>query len=213
MAKLTARYLTSAKNLPAIMTKIRAGTPPDKFNVDHLKGLGFNSSNDRAIIPLLKDLGFLSADGTPTRRYHEYRGNPRPVMGEALRDAYAEIFHINEKPTKADREAIKGKFKTTAGSGDRVAEQQAATFLSLLDLADLNEADKLRPEVPSDKIDSDDHADTEEEREDRRQSRRRSSDQNVVQLRYNIELHLPPTKDIEVFNAIFKSLKEHLLEH
>ena len=31
-------------------------------------------------------------------------------------------------------------------------------------------------------------------------------------LHYNIQIHLPATKDVEVFNAIFKSLKEHLLE-
>lgn len=30
---------------------------------------------------------------------------------------------------------------------------------------------------------------------------------------YNIQIHLPPTKDIEVLNAIFKSMKEHLLEY
>jgi len=30
-------------------------------------------------------------------------------------------------------------------------------------------------------------------------------------LRYNIEVHLPATKDIDVYNAIFKSLKEHLI--
>jgi hypothetical protein len=31
-------------------------------------------------------------------------------------------------------------------------------------------------------------------------------------LHYNIQIHLPATKDVEVFNVIFKSLKEHLLE-
>jgi hypothetical protein len=31
-------------------------------------------------------------------------------------------------------------------------------------------------------------------------------------LRYNIEIHLPATKDPEVFSAIFRSLKEHLLD-
>jgi hypothetical protein len=30
-------------------------------------------------------------------------------------------------------------------------------------------------------------------------------------LHYNIQIHLPATKDVEVFNAIFKSLREHLL--
>ena len=33
----------------------------------------------------------------------------------------------------------------------------------------------------------------------------------VPNLRYNIEIHLPATKDIEVYNAIFKSLREHLI--
>jgi hypothetical protein len=31
-------------------------------------------------------------------------------------------------------------------------------------------------------------------------------------LHYNIQIHLPATKDVEVFNSIFKSLREHLLE-
>lgn len=29
-------------------------------------------------------------------------------------------------------------------------------------------------------------------------------------LHYNIPIHLPATKDVEVYNAIFKSLREHL---
>jgi hypothetical protein len=35
---------------------------------------------------------------------------------------------------------------------------------------------------------------------------------NSPSLHYNIEIHLPATKDIEVYNAIFKSIKEHLFE-
>jgi hypothetical protein len=30
-------------------------------------------------------------------------------------------------------------------------------------------------------------------------------------LHYNIQIHLPTTNDIAVYNAIFKSVKEHLL--
>ncbi len=59
------RYLVSTKNVPAIFKKIQDGVPPDKFNIDHLKAMGFGASNDRAIVPLLKDLGFLTSDGTP----------------------------------------------------------------------------------------------------------------------------------------------------
>jgi hypothetical protein len=64
----TSRYLSSTKNVSAIFQKIREGIPPDKFNYDHLKAIGFGGSNDRAIVPLLKDLGFLTTDGSPTQR-------------------------------------------------------------------------------------------------------------------------------------------------
>jgi hypothetical protein len=33
-----------------------------------------------------------------------------------------------------------------------------------------------------------------------------------VGLHYNIQIHLPATKDLEVYNAKFKSLKDHLID-
>jgi hypothetical protein len=49
---LTKRYLFSVKNLPTILQKIVDGTAPQKFTVEHLQGLGFESSADRAIVPV-----------------------------------------------------------------------------------------------------------------------------------------------------------------
>jgi hypothetical protein len=37
-----------------------------------------------------------------------------------------------------------------------------------------------------------------------------SSESIEPKFRYNIELHLPSTNDKEIYNLIFKSLKEHL---
>jgi hypothetical protein len=206
---LTKRYLTSNKNLAAIMGKIVDGTAPSKFTQAHLKSIGFKSSNDFGVVGLLKDLKFLSEDGSPTQRYQEYRDKSRSksVMAAALRDAYDEIFHINEKPTKSDRQAIQGKFKSTHNVSDKVAELQAATFFTLLDLADVNssaaktesKADQPPPAPPNGGTSKDIGG---------------PSGAGVLAggLRYNIEIHLPATKDVEVFNAILKSLKEHLLE-
>jgi hypothetical protein len=90
---LTKRYMVVQKNVHAIMQKIIEGAAPDKFTYDHLNSLGFTSSNDRAIIPLMKDLGFLTAEGAPTPRYHAYRDKSRSkvVLGEALREAYGDV--------------------------------------------------------------------------------------------------------------------------
>ncbi len=100
---LTSRYMTSVKNLPAIMSKIIEGTAPDKFTVSHLKGLGFKSSNDQGVIPLLKDLGFLTGDGAPTQRYQDYRdrSKSKAVMAEGLRATKdPEVFNAIFKSLK-----------------------------------------------------------------------------------------------------------------
>jgi len=53
-------------------SRIRDAQAPDKFVHQILKDWGYKSNNHRPFIPLLKALGFLSSDGTPTQRYHEY---------------------------------------------------------------------------------------------------------------------------------------------
>ena len=202
--------MTSTKNIPAIFNKIVEGTAPKKFTVAHLKSIGFKSSNDQGVIAVLKDLGFLTPDGVPTQRYHDYRDKSRSkaIMAEAIREAYEEIFHINERPSETDRAAIVGKFKSAHNTSDRVAGEQAKTFFALLRLADLDSTIKTKvkkePEKPKE---------TPPEKE-----KKISPEPPGVAglpfagLRYNVEIHLPATKDVEVFNAIFKSLKEHLLE-
>lgn len=202
------------------MQKIVEGTAPSKFTAAHLKSIGFKSSNDLGVLGLLKDLGFLTADGVPTKRYHDYRDKSRSklVMADALREAYEDLFHINEKPTTSDRAAIEGKFKSVHNATDRVAAEQAKTFFSLLKLSDLDGAKTKRPHADSslEPLAAQDESEAEEKK-----PRDKAKDKGIPEskgfggiagLRYNIEIHLPPTKDVEVYNAIFKSLKEHLLE-
>ena len=208
---ITKRYLPSAKNLPDIMAKIVDGTAPPKFTLDHLKSIGFKSSNDRAVLPLLKDLGFLTDDGSPTERYHDYRNKSRSkaVMADALREAYQGIFHLHEKPTPSDRPAIEGMIKSENNVSDRFAQVSAATFLALLKLADLDSTGDATDTTPIDSG-SQNHTDNQPVPE---KPNATISPPPAVGLRYNVEVHLPASKDVEVYNAIFKSLKEHLLGH
>lgn len=204
----TSRYLASIKNLPSIFQKIQNGVPPEKFNHDHLKAIGFSSSNDRAIIPLLKDLGFLTSDGTPTQRYREYRDSARSrtVMGEALRATYPDLFVINENISKNDRAAVIGRFKSIHDSSDVVAETQARTFFGLLELADLSSAGQSPPTVAKKNEDS---GETKMEPPSGAPAAN-GSILNGMPLTYRFEIQLPATKDVDVFRAIFRAMKEEL---
>lgn len=185
------------------MSKIIDGAAPEKFTLEHLRAIGITSSNDRAIIPLLKDLGFLTPDGAPTQRYMAYRdkSRSRKVLGEALHEAYSDVFHINEHPTNADRAAVEGMFRSKLNSSERVAQVQAATFFALLALADLEaspveqEPELIAPEEVPPVLDLE----------------RQLTPTLSTELHYTIQVHLPATKDLEVYNAIFRSLRENLL--
>ena len=60
---LTSAYVLPVSRIPDLLGKIRDGQAPDRFTHQLLKDWGFNSTNDRAFIPLLKELGFLTAEG------------------------------------------------------------------------------------------------------------------------------------------------------
>jgi Family of unknown function (DUF5343) len=105
-----------------IFRKIQDGQAPERFTIQLLKDWGFRSANDRAFIPLLKALGFLTADGKPTPRYLEYRDHSRSkqVLGQGVCEAYADIFLIKEHPTASDKDAVEGKFKSYHNVSDNV---------------------------------------------------------------------------------------------
>jgi hypothetical protein len=197
--------LVAQKNIPAVFEAIVDGAVPEKFTVAHLKALGFGSSNDRGFLPLLKELGFLSSDGTPTQRYRDYRDRTRSrrVLGDAIRDVYGDLFLINELgPGKSDREAIEGRFRSTHASNDHVASLQAATYLSLKELADFGKSSSplaIKKENPTDQAGAIGVSLI-------------NTAKRQIDFRYTIEVHLPATKDQEVYNAIFRSMKEHLLD-
>jgi hypothetical protein len=200
---LPAVYYQSYGKIPEILTKLRDANAPDQLTVQLLKDWGFTSSNDRALVQLLKAIGFLSADGRPTKRYLDYRDHSRSreVLGEALQEAYSDIFLIKNRPTQADAASIQGKFKSFHNASDNTASLMTKTFLGLLSQADI--VSKRSSEILEKQSLSE---------PDPKPNFGVSGKGVLSGLHYNIEIHLPATKDVEVYNAIFKSLKEHFVE-
>ena len=205
--------------LGSLFEKLREGRAPEKFTREFLKDLGFKSSNWHAAIGLLKGLGFLSADGSPTQLYMELLDHSQwnKVLAKAIKGAYSDIFVMKREPVQNDVTMIAGKYKSTYNMSDTAADRAARTFLALLDLADKDTV--LDPEQ-KDNMNNISGAETPVEepiverpppaRERHQRSARR--EEPPVGLSYNIQIHLPATKDVEVYNAIFKSLREHIIE-
>ena len=93
---LSSAYVQVNRQISDFFSKLQEGQAPDQFTQQHLKDIGFPSGSHRALIPLMKSLEFLTPEGVPTPRYHEYRNRAQAsrIMGEALRKAYSDLFLI-----------------------------------------------------------------------------------------------------------------------
>jgi hypothetical protein len=185
---LTSAYLVANGRVSEFFKKIQDGQAPDQFTIQLLKDWGFNSSNDRAYIPLLNALGFLSPVGKPTSRYHAYRDHSKSkqVMADAIREAYSDIFLIKENPGSSDRVAITGKFKSFHNASDNTASLMAKTFLTLSELADFKGSTSTK--TPAEPPKENDNANMDHH------SQVISSVARDLSLNYNIQIHLPATR-------------------
>jgi hypothetical protein len=70
---LTNVYLVASGRIQEFFDQIKDGQAPERLTQALLQDWKFSSTNERAYLPLLKALNFLTSDGNPTQRYLDYR--------------------------------------------------------------------------------------------------------------------------------------------
>lgn len=206
---LTTAYLVSTKNLNSILAALQNAQAPQRFTTRFLASLGYKSPNDRLIIGVLKGLGFLDDSGAPTEQYFKFLDTTeaKRILVGGIRIAYEDLFRININANELPQADVKNKLKTLTqgGKSETVLRLMAATFASLCELADFSKVPEARPEPSQDKSERQDSIPT----EDKMGAEPRATFDNLC---YRIELILPSTRDPAVYDALFRSLKEHLLK-
>lgn len=208
---LTTSYLVSAKNFDAIFTALLTAKAPATLSTTFLKTLGFTSSNDSLYIRLFRDLGLIDSANVPTEKYFRFldQSESKKVIAECIEEAYSDLFAINKTAYELPESEIKNKLKTlTQGSKeDNILALMAKTFKVLCDYADWNKS-KTNTHNPQEKSDAKIVEPVKDLQIDHPNIDKKN---NKPSLHYNIQIHLPETRDTAVYDAIFKSLKEHLL--
>jgi len=203
---LPSSYLTTSKNLGAILNSIVGAKAPEKFTTRFLASLGFTSAPDRLVIGVLKALGFLADDGRPTKRYFEYLDQTRSagVMAQAIQDAYSDLFQVNKEANRMTKVDIVNKLKTlTQGQySEGVLDKMGMTFVALCSHGDF----KAAHTAPASHTGTADHEPGAAVREHANQV----EGLRIGGLVYNIELVLPESRDPQVYEALFQALRKHL---
>jgi len=201
-------YTIKTGAIRAYFQSMLGAEAPDRFSIKFLENLEFDGSNDRLIIGVLKELGFLNADGVPQQRYYEFLDKSRSwtILADGIREAYAELFAVNKDAEKLDVDGAFNKLRTLykGTKKDTVIRNIAKTFVALCEIADFS-----KPKPPQ----------KEEEKIDQNPVTKPDPDSNgpsslkpvsVGALQYHINIVLPDTRDQAVFDAIFKSMRDHL---
>lgn len=202
-------YVNAYNGVPALFEKIKAAAVPPKFTMDFLHTvLGLKSSSQRAMIPLLKKLGFIDPANVPTQAYKDFRedSSSGKIMAERLREAYKPLFQANEYAWKLNKEDLTAKLKSITGAADddQYIPSVAGTFLALSKLAKWEGGALKKKEAPPEDADKGTSGNIGHQQD-------RGFADARLRLSYTINLNLPATTEIEVFNAIFKSLRDNLL--
>lgn len=214
-------YLTSTKNLGGIFQAIQQAKAPERFTTRFLESLEFKSAADRLVIGVLKSLGLLDDQGKPTQRYFGFLDQTQSavILAEAVREAYADIFAVNINAQLLSKTDLVNKFKTLSQGGfsESVLDKMATTFQSLVKLADFSSPARIAQEVDDEESQEElasnaDNGVTEILQIPKQRNLRRgeTDTRNLGGLHYNIQIILPETRDTQVYDALFRSLREHL---
>jgi uncharacterized cupredoxin-like copper-binding protein len=213
---LNASYLVTTRNVESFFNSLITAKAPEVFTQKVLENLEFKSTNDRLYISLLKSLGFLDANGAPTERYFRFldQSQSKRVLAEAIQEAYGDLFAVNVKANELTAAEVKNKFRTlTQGkNSENVLTLMANTFKALVDYAEWTSEVKKNPpkKEAGQKAEDSKQAKPEEIMVQPEEENGLSAKLQQPQLHYNIQIHLPVSRDQAVYDAIFKSLKKHL---
>ncbi|WP_285724993.1 DUF5343 domain-containing protein [Psychromicrobium xiongbiense] len=202
-------YLQAYGNLKKALDKITQAAVPPRFTQDFLATtLDMPGGGARPVIPYLKRAGFLTSDGTPTELYKRFRNSSLrgAAAAQGLRNAYSDLYVANEYVHDASDKDLKGLIVQVTGleEGSKLIPAMVGSFKTLKAFADFS----AEPNADLDQESGDEGEDLSGKGGNGNIGNEQG---NNIRLGYTIHLNLPATTDIAVFNAIFKSLKEHLL--
>jgi hypothetical protein len=188
------------------LERIPTSEKPGVFNTDFLGTvMGATGGAARPIIPIFKATGLLNQSGSPTELYAQYQteaGRPAAAI-QALRNGFGEVFRRNQYAHRADESTLTDVIVAITGlpKKDGIVRYILSTFQVFQGTAKLARDDGSVS----------DQADTRLSAETPLDQEPLANGNGRLQLAYNINVILPETTNVEVYNAIFRSLRGNLL--
>lgn len=199
-------YTPSAASIPKFLRHIHTAGVPEKMTQAYLVSTGFKTKNDRALIGIMKALGFISTSGKPTARWADFRDKSRSkqVLGQAIKGAYSDLFATYPDADRKDTEAIRNFLSSKTKVAESTLKLAVLTFKTLAAEATFDGSDARASAPPDVSIGGETVMATAPLIDTRVGSL-------GTAVTINIELHLPETDDADVYEKLFAALRKHLM--
>ncbi len=208
----TLPYVTAPGNIEKALRGIKSAATPETVSQDFVKTiLQVPGGSGDQMTSFLKKIGFAGSDGSPSEIYKRFR-NPSTAgkaAAEALKVGYKPLYVRNEYMHQLSDDKLRGLIIEETGQGDdsSVVSLILASIKAVKKFGDWTEIPPLieehpKPDTPKSVTIHHDGLPTPSLR----------TEGLGLNLSYTINLNLPATSDIAVFNAIFQSLKENMLK-
>lgn len=212
-------YVPNPGTLRTMLERIKESILPERFNGEFVETkLKMKGGSAKSIVPFLKKMNFVTLDGIPTEIYKEYRNKSRSgyAIAKGMRHVYSEIFEQNEYAYDMTDTELMGLIVQLTGGDEKSSTLKFTlqTFKILKDMAifEMEEESELEVMQDKDKQIHSPHSFAQPLLHYPQNQSLGVTKEESIHLAYTINLNLPATTNIEVFNAIFKSLKENLLD-
>jgi hypothetical protein len=216
-------YSTTVSGLTTTIQQLRSAFP-NKVTADTLKRWNIALNNESSILQTLRFIGLVDEDGNKQpdagKVFVLADDAFGPAFGELVKRGYASLFeHFGDSAWELDRARLTNFFRGSDQTSARVGEQQAITFATLATLAGHGpkaaggngngSAPRARQSSGEPKVKS--PTGTKAVPTNRVAPQVTPPASSVPPLSVRIELNLPVSDKQEVYDNIFRSIRENLL--
>jgi hypothetical protein len=232
-------YISGQGGLFATFAQLRKGFPP-KVDASYLKRFNIAPANESYVISILRFLDLIDDEGNKVEdKTHFFYGDEnlfKQGLEAAMRSAYSQVFsEMGDDALDADRSRLAHWFRASDRTTELVGSRQASTFQTLASLAGHGElparatatrkgtANGAAPakkatatkktaknkkvlDAPAESNGSEDGGGIDGDK-----GQVKVKNGQDVGLTVRIEVNLPPGGDADTYDAIFASIKKHLM--
>lgn len=224
-------YTSRQEALKQTFAQLRKSAPA-RINAGYLRQFDIATANETYILSILRFLGIIDDNGSRRNSESRYLSGSAEVFAagleKAVRAAYWQLFDEVSDPFHASRDSLMRWFRRTDKTSALVGQRQATTFLTLAALATPSETGSAR----ADRQPSPHRTPPAAKRTSSAQNcgapaklQLSSTTPSVTQsaptqpegngrdagLSVHIEVNLPANGDAATYDAIFASIKKHLM--